>query len=69
MGDIIRYLQNVADNVKNFVFVLVIVVGGLMNVITNQVSKFLEPFMAAFTAIDISDILGGFSPFDSYRNC
>ena len=33
-----------------------------MNVITNQVSKFLQPFMAAFQAVDIFDILGGFSP-------
>ena len=65
MGDIIKgILQNVADNVKNFVSCIGDqVVGGLMNVITNQVSKFLEPFMAAFTAVDIFDILGGFSPF------
>ena len=64
MGDIIKgILQNVADNVKNFVSCIGDqVVGGLMNVITNQVSKFLEPFMAAFTAVDIFDILGGFSP-------
>ena len=63
MGDIIKgILQNVADNVKNFVSCIGDqVVGGLMNVITNQVSKFLEPFMAAFSS-DIFDILGGFSP-------
>ena len=65
MGDIIKgILQNVADNVKNFVSCIGDqVIGGLMNVITNQVSKFLEPFMAAFTAVDIFDILGGFTPF------
>ena len=64
MGDIIKgILQNVADNVKNFVSCIGDqVIGGLMNVITNQVSKFLEPFMAAFTAVDIFDILGGFTP-------
>ena len=67
MGDIIKgILQNVADNVKNFVSCIGDqVVGGLMNVITNQVSKFLEPFMAAFTAVDICLLYTSPSPRDS----
>ena len=63
IGDTIKgILQNVADNVKNFVSCIGDqVIGGIMNVITNQVSKFLEPFMAAFSS-DIFEILWGFSP-------